>query len=80
VQVSLDDDARAWLAKRGYDPRMGARPMARLIQEQIKRPLAEELLFGVLAEGGQVRVSVAADGQSLALQCQPATKPALTAG
>ena len=80
VQVSLDDDARSWLAQRGYDPRMGARPMARLIQEQIKRPLAEELLFGALAEGGQVRVSVSADGQSLALQCQPANKPALTAG
>jgi ATP-dependent Clp protease ATP-binding subunit ClpA len=80
VQVSLDDDARAWLAKRGYDPLMGARPMARLIQEQIKRPLAEELLFGSLTEGGQVRVSVSADGQSLALTCQPVTKPALTEG
>ena len=80
VQISLDDDARAWLAKRGYDPRMGARPMARLIQEQIKRPLAEELLFGSLTEGGQVRVSVSADGQTLALTYQPVTKPALTEG
>jgi ATP-dependent Clp protease ATP-binding subunit ClpA len=50
---------------------MGARPMARVIQEYIKRPLAEELLFGSLTGGGQVRVSVAADGASLRLQCSP---------
>ena len=49
---------RAWLAERGYDARMGARPMARVIQEQIKRPLAEELLFGKLAHGGRVGVGV----------------------
>jgi ATP-dependent Clp protease ATP-binding subunit ClpA len=79
VQLNLDDAARAWLAQRGYDPRMGARPMARLIQEQIKRPLAEELLFGKLAHGGQVQVSVATDGEKLSLQCQPAAQPALTA-
>ncbi len=79
VQISLDDTARAWLATRGYDPRMGARPMARLIQDQIKRPLAEELLFGKLAHGGHVQVSVADDGESLALHCQPAAQPALTA-
>jgi ATP-dependent Clp protease ATP-binding subunit ClpA len=79
VQLSLDDAARAWLAQRGYDPRMGARPMARLLQEQIKRPLAEELLFGKLARGGQVLVGVAPDGESLALDCQPAVQPALTA-
>jgi len=80
VQISLDDAARAWLAVRGYDPKMGARPMARLIQEQIKRPLAEELLFGKLAQGGHVQVHVAVDGESLALDCQPAKQPALTAG
>ena len=79
VQISLDDTARAWLATRGYDPRMGARPMARLIQDQIKRPLAEELLFGKLTHGGHVQVSVADDGDSLALHCQPAAQPALTA-
>ena len=80
VQISLDDAARAWLARRGYDPRMGARPMARLIQEQIKRPLAEELLFGQLEQGGHVQVSVAADGESLSLQVHAAEKPALTVG
>ncbi len=79
VQVSLDDEARAWLAQRGYDPRMGARPMARLIQEQIKRPLAEELLFGKLTHGGSVQVGVSADGEQLTLDCQPAAQPALTA-
>jgi ATP-dependent Clp protease ATP-binding subunit ClpA len=56
---------------RGYDKKMGARPMARVIQEHIKRPLAEELLFGKLAEGGHVRVEVAADGESLELTVEP---------
>jgi ATP-dependent Clp protease ATP-binding subunit ClpA len=58
VSIEVDDDARAWLAKNGYDPQMGARPMARLIQEQLKKPLAEELLFGKLMNGGKVNVSV----------------------
>ena len=53
---------------------MGARPMARLIQEHIKRPLAEELLFGKLDGGGQVRVSVNADESALALECRAATR------
>jgi ATP-dependent Clp protease ATP-binding subunit ClpA len=73
VTLSIDDAARAWIATKGYDPKMGARPMARLIQEQIKRPLAEELLFGKLAGGGQVRVSVSADGSALSISCEPAT-------
>ena len=71
VQLSVNDEARGWLADHGYDPKMGARPMARLIQDQIKRPLAEELLFGKLAEGGQVQVSVSRDGSSLKLECSP---------
>lgn len=58
VVLEIDDAARLWLAKNGYDLKMGARPMARLIQEQIKRPLAEELLFGKLNNGGRVLVSV----------------------
>lgn len=57
VTVSVDDEARAWLAESGYDEKMGARPMARLIQEHIKKPLAEEILFGRLANGGHVKVS-----------------------
>ncbi len=65
VTLELDDEARSWIADRGYDPKMGARPMARVIQEHIKRPLAEELLFGKLAEGGHVRITVGPDGELL---------------
>jgi ATP-dependent Clp protease ATP-binding subunit ClpA len=56
VTIEIDEAARRWLGKRGYDPKMGARPMARIIQEQIKKPLAEELLFGKLEKGGHVKV------------------------
>jgi ATP-dependent Clp protease ATP-binding subunit ClpA len=62
VSVVLEPDAREWLAEHGFDPTMGARPMARVIQENIKKPLAEEILFGKLSEGGIVRISVE-DGQ-----------------
>ncbi len=79
VTISLDDAARRWIAQRGYDPKMGARPMARTIQEHIKRPLAEELLFGRLVGGGHVRVFVAADGEKLELDCAPNKTPELTA-
>ena len=78
VTVSLDDDARRWIAEKGYDPKMGARPMARTIQEHIKRPLAEELLFGRLVGGGSVRVSVAKDGTKLELECIPTPLPEVT--
>jgi ATP-dependent Clp protease ATP-binding subunit ClpA len=79
VTISLDDAARRWVAEKGYDPKMGARPMARTIQEHIKRPLAEELLFGRLASGGHVRVSVSEDGSELVLHCEPAHMPAVPA-
>lgn len=62
VTFSIDKDARSWLAKHGYDAKMGARPMARIIQEQIKKPLADELLFGKLAQGGHVRISAGDEG------------------
>ena len=58
VSLSVTPEVRDWLSVRGYDPQMGARPMARVIQEQIKKPLAEELLFGRLAQGGKVLVGV----------------------
>ncbi len=58
VILEVDEEARAWLGKNGYDKKMGARPMARLIQEQIKKPLAEELLFGKLSTGGHVKVTI----------------------
>ncbi|MBB5987283.1 ATP-dependent Clp protease ATP-binding subunit ClpA [Sphingobium lignivorans] len=56
VHITLDNDAREWLTARGYDKLYGARPMGRLIQEKIKQPLAEELLFGKLVNGGEVHV------------------------
>jgi ATP-dependent Clp protease ATP-binding subunit ClpA len=58
VSIELDEVAMQWLAKRGYDKTMGARPMARLIQDAIKRPLADAILFGELANGGSVLVTV----------------------
>ncbi|MDE1897557.1 MAG: ATP-dependent Clp protease ATP-binding subunit ClpA [Xanthomonadaceae bacterium] len=58
VALNVDADARRWLAEHGFDPQMGARPMARVIQEQVKRRLADELLFGKLAGGGRVSLGV----------------------
>ncbi|ALP53472.1 ATP-dependent Clp protease ATP-binding subunit ClpA [Candidatus Tenderia electrophaga] len=58
VTIEVDNEAREWLAEHGFDPTMGARPMTRVIKESIKRPLAEELLFGKLAGGGHVRVGL----------------------
>ena len=61
VTVTTTPEAREWLARNGFDPQMGARPMARIIQDRIKRPLADELLFGKLADGGRVSVDVKDD-------------------
>ncbi len=61
VTIELTDEARAWLVKNGYDETMGARPMARVIQAQIKTPLADEVLFGRLKNGGVVKVVVTGD-------------------
>ena len=77
VSISVDEPARRWIAKRGYDPKMGARPMARVIQEFIKRPLAEELLFGKLVNGGHVEVTLSEDGEKLKLDTRATDEPAL---
>ncbi|MEO1029053.1 MAG: ATP-dependent Clp protease ATP-binding subunit ClpA [Pseudomonadota bacterium] len=61
VTIEMSNEARAWLAKRGFDPDNGARPLARAIQEHVKKPMAEELLFGKLAKGGAVKIDVAED-------------------
>ena len=61
VTIDVGEDARRWLAEHGFDPKMGARPMSRIIQENIKRPMAEELLFGKLVGGGNVRIGVEND-------------------
>jgi ATP-dependent Clp protease ATP-binding subunit ClpA len=64
VTIELSDPAKAWLIKHGYDEQMGARPMARVIQEHIKKPLADEVLFGKLKGGGHVRVVLIPDEAS----------------
>ncbi|MCK5664637.1 MAG: ATP-dependent Clp protease ATP-binding subunit ClpA, partial [Thiotrichaceae bacterium] len=61
VTMIITDAARAYLAEKGYDPKMGARPMARVIQDEIKQILADELLFGDLSAGGEVRIDVEVD-------------------
>jgi ATP-dependent Clp protease ATP-binding subunit ClpA len=69
VTIEVDDDARQWLAKSGYDVLMGARPMTRLVQDKIKRPLADELLFGKLSHGGgHVRVTLVDDDLKLEIE------------
>jgi ATP-dependent Clp protease ATP-binding subunit ClpA len=77
VAISVTRSAREWLAEKGFDPKMGARPMRRVIQDQIKRPLADDLLFGELVEGGEVRVN-APRGKSDKLQIKMVAKPADT--
>jgi ATP-dependent Clp protease ATP-binding subunit ClpA len=74
VTIELEPAARDWIAARGYDRKMGARPMARVIQEHIKRPLAEELLFGRLSDGGHVRVEAGPDRESLVLTVEPTVR------
>ena len=68
VTIEVDADARIWLAERGYDPKMGARPMARTIQQYIKKPLAEELLFGELAHGGHLIIHLGEDQLSFEIK------------
>jgi len=77
VSLSASPEARQWLAEHGFDPQMGARPMARLLQDKIKRPLADELLFGSLVAGGRVNVDVR-DGQ-LVVEAQPEPEKLLPA-
>ena len=70
VTIELTSEANKWLAERGYDEQMGARPLARVIQENIKKPLADEVLFGKLMKGGHVRVEVSDD--ALTFDIEPA--------
>jgi len=74
VSLKIDDEVRTWLAIKGYDPVMGARPLARVIQEQLKKPLAEDLLFGKLAKGGHVTVTV--ENDELVFETQSKNLPA----
>jgi ATP-dependent Clp protease ATP-binding subunit ClpA len=72
VAIDLDPAARAWLAEKGFDRAFGARPMGRLVERTIKKPLSEAILFGALAGGGRVRIVVDGDG----LRLEPQTPPA----
>ncbi|ENY70595.1 ATP-dependent Clp protease, ATP-binding subunit ClpA [Aeromonas diversa CDC 2478-85] len=73
VSLEITDAARHWLAEKGYDRTMGARPMGRVIQEQLKKPLANEILFGSLVDGGAVRVDLGKEGLTFNFQTQPLT-------
>jgi ATP-dependent Clp protease ATP-binding subunit ClpA len=75
VTIELDKPAREWLAQKGYHPQFGARPLGRVIQEEIKKPLAEELLFGRLAKGGIVRVTKKDDEQKLSFEFRERPEP-----
>ena len=74
IAIELTEEGRGWLAEHGFDQTMGARPMARLIQNELKKPLAEKILFGELRHGGTVRVGV--KGDALHLDVTPAPAPA----
>ncbi len=74
VAIEMTDEAREWLAKKGYDRNFGARPLARVIQEYVKKPLADELLFGKLANGGLVRVTIKDRKPSFKYVAEPAPK------
>ncbi|AXJ95648.1 MULTISPECIES: ATP-dependent Clp protease ATP-binding subunit ClpA [unclassified Sphingomonas] len=75
VHINLDDAAKSWLTEKGYDRLYGARPMGRLIQEKIKQPLAEELLFGKLVHGGEVTVKMKDGALSFAIEPAAPKKP-----
>src|SRR5262249_43703700 len=62
VKIALSEAARAYLAKKGYDPMNGARPLGRLIQDEVKRPLTDQLLFGSLVDGGAVSIDAVGEG------------------
>ncbi len=74
VTIELSNEARAWLGRKGYDPSFGARPLSRVIQEHLKKPLAEELLFGQLQKGGIVLVGLDTDSGKLTFAYQEETK------
>ena len=82
VTIEMTDAAKAWLGKKGFDPDYGARPLARIIQEHVKKPMAEELLFGGLKHGGAVKVDFDAEAENgegkLTFEYFPAPEPVVT--
>ncbi len=75
IEIEFDADVRAWLVKKGYDPKMGARPLGRVIQDEIKRPLSEEILFGKLENGGAVRVCLKDDKPHFVIEAKIPSLP-----
>ena len=73
IAITLEPDARAWLAQKGYDPTYGARPLARLIQTEVRNPLTDEILFGDLENGGTVRISLDEDTLTFTAKPSPPT-------
>ncbi len=81
MQIEITDRAADWLATRGYDESFGARPLARLIQEHVKKPMADELLFGKLKNGGIVKIDIdPADKDKLKFQYLPEQRGLLSFG
>jgi ATP-dependent Clp protease ATP-binding subunit ClpA len=76
IAFTLTPEARAWLAKKGYDPVFGARPLARVIQAEVRDPLTDEILFGRLEQGGTVSIGVNSTGDALRFDVTPAPAPA----
>ena len=74
MAIELGADARAYLAKKGFDPVFGARPLARLVQLELRNPLTDEILFGQLEHGGTVRIGM--DGDKLSFEYRPSPPPA----
>jgi len=74
IEIEFDPSVRDWLAKRGFDPKMGARPLGRVIQDEIKRPLSEEILFGKLENGGAVRVVLKDDRPQFVIEKRAPSK------
>ncbi len=72
VAITLDADARAWLARKGYDPLYGARPLARVVQTEVRDRLTDEILFGALEHGGTVHIGLAGEGLTFACEATPA--------
>jgi ATP-dependent Clp protease ATP-binding subunit ClpA len=80
VTIELSEEARAWLRDRGYDKLFGARPMGRIIQNELKRPLADAILFGSLAHGGTALITLAPGGDKLTLEYTSASAPTSETG
>ena len=77
IEVEFDPEVRTWLSKKGFDPKMGARPLGRLIQDEIKRPLSEEILFGKLENGGAVRVCLKDDKLQFVVEAKAPSYPSV---